>query len=386
MRILHTADWHLGRVLHGVNLISDQEYVLEQLIDLAAEARVDAVLIAGDIFDRSVPPAEAVALLNRVLTALWRRTGAQVMIIAGNHDSPERISFAQELLREQRLVMTGTLGKAQMPVVLHDTHGPVHFCPLPYAEPAFVRQAFGDQEALTHDLAMAGMIKAMMRQIPAEARTVAVGHAFVAGGMASESERPLTAVGGADQVDPSRFASFHYTALGHLHRPQQAGSERIRYAGSLLKYSFSESDHHKGVTLLELDQRGSLLSQEAISLKPRRDLRVLKGTLTELRRAGENDPACEDYIKAVLTDEGALFDPMGKIRSVYPNALEIERPRFAGSVDAGIPRTDCRRVSDSDLFAEFFKEVTDAPLSDSETKAVAEAFDAFYRQEREVER
>lgn len=382
MRIIHTADWHLGRSLHGHNLIEEQAHVLLQFIKLADESGVDAVIIAGDVFDRSQPSADAVSLLNTVLTSLCQELKIPTIVIAGNHDNPERIGFAQQILLSRHLYMVGPLQGFWQPIRIDDQYGPVYFCPLPYADPAFVRHFIGDEQIDNHHTGLQAMLLHLTAALPASSRKVAIAHAFISGGEESESERPLTAVGGAGQVPASLFAPFHYSALGHLHGPQSIGRDQIRYAGSLLKYSFAEAEHRKGITLLEIDAEGRTLSLENIPLSPRRELRCIEGSLQAILKgslAGENH---DDYIKVILLDEGALLDPMGKLRQVYPNLLELQRP-ILKSMPANLnSERDFRNLSEVDLFTSFYKQVAGRHLSEQEGQVLARLIDGFYAQER----
>jgi exonuclease SbcD len=382
MRILHTSDWHLGRIFHGIHLTEDQACLLDQLVLLVKDVRPEIILIAGDVYDRSVPPTEAVKLLDEVLSRIILDLKVPVMLIAGNHDSPERLGFGTRLLAQQGLYLFGQIGKNLSPVVLHDSHGPVHFCPVPYAEPPLVKDRLGAQEAGDHNLAMMAAINHFLAQVPPGARTVAMAHAYVLGCEESESERPL-AVGGAGSVDAACFRPFHYTALGHLHQPQPAGSGRIRYSGSLMKYSFSETAQRKSVTLVEMDEDGEV-RQEEIVLSPRREVRRLEGYLTDILAGPSKGENREDYLMVSIKDTGAILDIMGKLRGVYPNVLHIERS-FLG--EGGVLRGmggDHRRLSELELFASFFKEVTGKPLSDGETKVFVSAANTLNREEREV--
>ncbi len=278
MRFVHTADWHLGRLFHGRHLTEDQAVVLERLVDLLRDAKAEALVIAGDVYDRAVPPVEAVRLLDDVLTRVRRDVGIPVILIAGNHDAPDRIGFGARLLAGEGLHVFGRPGEAPGAVDLRDGHGPVRFHALPYAEPALVREATGNEEVHTHDAAFREVLARARRD--GGARHVLVAHAFVAGATESDSERPLS-VGGSGAVGADALAGFDYVALGHLHRPQRAGSECARYAGSLLKYSFSEADHRKGVLVVEMGRAGDV-TVEPGALPPRHDVRILEGTLTDL--------------------------------------------------------------------------------------------------------
>jgi len=394
MRLIHTADWHLGRLFHNVHLTDDQEHLLEQLVALVAEVKPAAVLIAGDLYDRAVPPTEAVELLDSVLTEIVDGYGVPVIAIAGNHDSAVRVGFAASLLRERGLHMVGELPQAASPIVLRDEHGPVHVHALPYADAAEARYAYGDETI--HDqqaVAAAGVARALAAT-PAGERRVAVAHAFVAGALESESERPLS-VGGATQVPAAVFDGFDYVALGHLHRPQTCGSETVRYSGSLLKYSFAEHDHDKSVSLVEIGAPGSAdgdvgaagrarVTVETVAFTPRREVRRLEGTLAELLARGAFDPRPDDYVLAALLDRGALLDPIGRLRSVYPNALSIERPLYRAAGAAGERRPRPRSGGGHELFDTFFDYATGERLDEQERVELAAIIDRLERRRREA--
>lgn len=379
MRFLHTADWHLGRVYHGVSLLEDQAHVLREFVRIAAELRPDAILIAGDIYDRSVPPADAVRLLDDVLTELVSGLGITVVVIAGNHDGPDRLAFGSSLLTRAGLTVCGPVSAQVQPLMLRDADGEVAVYPLPYAEPALVRAALGDDTIHDHHAALAAQLDAIRASHPAGVRAVVVAHAFVLGGSESESERPLT-VGGTGAVDASVFDGFDYVALGHLHRPQRAGSDRVQYSGSLLKYSFAEAGHLKSVNLVELDGAGNC-SVEQIALKPRRDLRIVEGTLEDIVAAAADDPGRADYVLARLSDSGALLDAMGKLRSAYPNALAIERPALHGEGE-GRAAEDHRRVRIDTLFAGFYTEMTGQALDEAGSAVLARIVDELEHEGR----
>ncbi len=393
MRLIHTADWHLGRLFHTTHLTADQEHVLERFISLVAEVKPHAVLISGDLYDRAVPPTEAVELLDHVLTTIVAGLGVPVVAIAGNHDSPTRLGFGSALLREHGLHLFGEPSCRPQAVVLADEHGPVHIHALPFADAAVARSVYEDDDIHDqHAVVAAGVARA--RSASGE-RRVAVAHAFVAGAAETpESERPIS-VGGATQVPAAVFDGFDYVALGHLHRPQRAGGAHVRYAGSLLKYSFAEHDHHKSVSVVEIGAPGSTpadagatgrarVSVETVALAPRRDVRRLSGTLDELIAAGATDPSRDDYIHASLLDPGALFDPIGRLRTVYPNTLCIERPRYEPANAGGETRPRPGGVSDIDLFGSFFRYVTGEALADGERLALADVVDGLERRRREA--
>lgn len=381
MRILHTSDWHLGRIFHGIHLTDDQAHVLDQFVQLVGYAKPEAVLIAGDVYDRSVPPTEAVKLLDEVLSRILLDARVPVILIAGNHDSPERLEFGTRLLARQGLHIVGQVGQGLAPVIIYDIHGPVYFCPLPYAEPSLVRERLAAPEAADHHLAMQQQIRQLSSTIPAGVRTVALAHAFVAGGEGCESERPLS-VGGSGTVEASCFRPFHYTALGHLHRPQNIEGN-IHYAGSLMKYSFAEHSHKKSVTLVEMDG-GGYLTLEQVSLSARREVRCLEGYLSEILAAPDSSANKNDYLMVTLKDSGAILDAIGKLREVYPNVLHIERPHLLSGGELRGPAGDHRRQNELDLFASFFEQVTGESLTAEQSRTFTAALEALYRQEREA--
>jgi len=380
LRILHTSDWHLGRIFYGIHLTDDQAYVLEQFIRVVSDVKPDVILIAGDVYDRSVPPTDAVKLLDEVISRVVMDCKVPVLLIAGNHDSPERLGFGTRLLARQGLFISGQPGDNLAPVIIQDSHGPVYFCPIPYAEPSAVREKLAVPEATDHDSSMRSLIKHFTAAIPPGARTVAIAHAFVAGCESSESERPLT-VGGAGTVDASCFQPFHYVALGHLHKSQKTGGDHVQYAGSLMKYSFSEANHQKSINLVQMDGAGKT-TLEKIPLSPRRDVRCLEGYLKDILAGPKNGENREDYVMVTLKDTGAILDAIGKLREVYPNILHIERPYLFEGGELRGPRGDHRHISEMDLFSSFFEQVTGVPLSGEEAGAFAEIVESFYRQER----
>lgn len=379
-RLLHTADWHLGRILHGVHLTDDQRVLLDRLVQVVQEQRPDAVLVAGDVFDRAVPPPDAVRLLDQTLSRIVLDLGVPVVMVAGNHDSPDRLGFGSRILAQRGLVVAGAPSDRVPSLRLHDEHGPLDIHALPYCEPAAVRQVFPDAAVPDHAAAMARMVEHLLAQAPAGVRRVLVGHAFVAGGLVAESERALS-VGGAGTVDAASLAAFDFVALGHLHRRQSVGSDRIRYSGSLFKYSFSESEHRKSVDLVTIGAPGEVPAVQAIALEGPRDLRRLDGTIQALL-AAPHGPGRDDYISVMLRDPGLVYDAIGKLRAVYPNVLHIERPEFVPA-EGTLRGIDRRAMEDGEVFARFFLEVTGESLSEAEATVLKDEMDALARRERE---
>jgi DNA repair protein SbcD/Mre11 len=359
MRFLHTSDWHLGKTLCNANLLDDQAHALDQVVAMARDTRAEALVVAGDLYDRAVPPKEAVALLDEVLDRLVRGCGVPVLIIAGNHDSPERLGFASGFLGTQGLHLAGPLDPDPAPVVIGDAA----FHLLPYADPALARFALGEGELRTHQDVLAAQLERARRRHPAGTRFVAVAHAFVAGGSASDSEMGLS-VGGTGEVDPALFATCDYAALGHLHRPQEAGQAHVRYAGSLLKYSASEAGHVKALTLVELPGQGPART-EPLPLTPRRDLRRLRGRFEDLLK-GPHGPA-EDYLFLDLLDEGPVLDAMARLRQIYPNLLGIQPAASAAPSGGDVLDIRTRELDPDPLFRAFFQEIQGRPMDGDES-------------------
>ncbi|MCE5244705.1 MAG: exonuclease SbcCD subunit D [Syntrophobacteraceae bacterium] len=384
MRFIHTADWHLGRILHQVHLTQDQAHVLDQLEALARESRADALLIAGDVYDRAVPPPDAVGLLDDFLSRMVLGLKVPVVLIAGNHDSPERLGFGARLHAAGGLHLAGRLSADPPAVEFHDRFGPVLVHALPYAEPAFVRERLDRDTICDHDSAMSALLDRVRESRPSGARSILVTHAFVAGGEECESERHLT-VGGTGTVGPGRFEGFHYVALGHLHRAQAMSGNRLQYSGSLLKYSFSEANQPKSVHVVEMDARGDC-AVERVALTPRRDVRCIRGTMKELLAGPASGESREDYITAVLTDPEPVLDAMGKLSAVYPNLLHIDRTYLASGGENCRPGADHRRLGDAELFSAFFSQVTGEELTGEEKKSFAGIVDTLRQREREADR
>jgi exonuclease SbcD len=385
MKFIHTADWHLGKLVQGVYMTEDQRYILQQLVDVVEQERPDAVVIAGDLYDRAVPPTEAVDLLDKLFEKIVIELNTPILAIAGNHDSPDRLNFATGIMEARGLHLVGQLKQKLNPVVLRDEYGEVHFHLVPYTDPAQVRYTFDDEEIRSHDDAMKAITNEIEAGLDTSARHVFVGHAFVTPGATpqentSQSERPLS-IGGAEFVHAEYFKAFHYTALGHLHQAHHVSNETIRYAGSPLKYSISEETHRKGFLIVEIDGTGAV-SVEKREFKPLRDMRRVIAPIEEIER----HEVSKDYVFVTLLNDNPVLFPMEKVRSVYPNALHVERKVIvtAGSAadgsDAGEGMAR-REVDPVTLFAAFYKEVKGIPLSDDKQKLFAETYANVLREE-----
>ncbi|WP_223066871.1 exonuclease SbcCD subunit D [Paenibacillus caui] len=383
MKIFHTADWHLGKLVQGVYMTEDQAYVLEQLIlDIESE-QPDVVVIAGDLYDRAVPPTEAVQLLDSVLEKIVLQLKIPVVAIAGNHDSPSRLDFGSGIMKAAGLHIAGELTYPLNPVVLSDEYGEVHFHLIPYAEPGKVRYLLGDDEIRTHDDAMRKLTDGLKESLDPNARHVLVGHAFVtplgeAEENTSDSERPLS-IGGAEYVSAKHFEGFHYTALGHLHQAHHVGVETVRYSGSPLKYSISEENHKKGYLIVELDEQGQAKIEKRY-LSPRRDMRTVEGLMADIER----HPVNEDYVFVRLLDEAAVLSPMERVRSVYPNAMHVERKRaIAGLVGESSAAGGRAKMDELSLFKAFYQEVSGSELSPETEKLFIETLQEIHGKEGE---
>ncbi|PFK42866.1 exonuclease sbcCD subunit D [Bacillus cereus] len=384
MKFFHTADWHLGKLVHGVYMTEDQRIVLDQFVQAVEEEKPDAVIIAGDLYDRAIPPTEAVDLLNEVLQKIVIDLQTTVIAVAGNHDSPDRIHFGSSLMKKQGLHIVGQFQFPYEPVVLHDAYGEVHFHLVPYADPSIVRHVMKNEDIRSHDDAMRIFMNELSETMDQEARHVFVGHAFVtSSGEAeentSDAERPLS-IGGAEYVNSHYFDKFHYTALGHLHQAHFVRNETIRYSGSPLAYSISEERHKKGYYIVELDRAGEMTIEKRL-FAPRRQVRTVEAKIDDLLK----HPTSEDYVFVKLLDENPVLQPMEKIRSVYPNAMHVERSiqrrEFTEANEVAVSR---HKTDDLSLLKAFYKEMKGSDLSEGKERLFLEVLQTV--QEREGER
>lgn len=377
MKILHTADLHLGRQFNGMSLEDDHQVILDQIVQAIVAHRPDVFLIAGDIFDRAMPPASAVRQFNAFLTRVARETAAAVVMIAGNHDSGDRIGSMSIMTDARRALIRGPIAADETPLVLEDEHGPVAFSALPFAYEHAARECFGDEAIATPEDVLSAQMAAARTRLPEGARWVIVAHAFVAGANGSESERPLARISGIETVCPEVFDGAHYVALGHLHRPQSVGMAHIRYAGAPLAFGFDESGEPKSMNLVDLDANGTA-TIHAIPFVPPRGVRVLRGKLAELVLSAPSP----DFVKAVLIDDAPLIDPMKRLREVFPNACQLtyardERaPEVKSALQAQIKINDPIQV-----IGNFLEHVRGERLADSELALVASALHDLRKEE-----
>ncbi|MDN3017060.1 exonuclease SbcCD subunit D [Paenibacillus sp. BSR1-1] len=367
MKFIHTADWHLGKLVHGVYMTENQREALEQFIEIVAEEKPDAVIIAGDLYDRSVPPTDAVELLDEILFKINVELKTPVVAIAGNHDSAERLSFGSSWYKHSQFYLSGKLSNSFKPVHING----VNFYLVPYAEPGVVRQLLGDDSIHSHQDAMKTLIGKMEETLNPNEPNVLVGHAFVLGGQTSDSERILS-VGGSGCVGAELFEPFSYTALGHLHSPDAIKHNKVKYSGSLLKYSFSEAKQNKSISIIEMDDKGNFTHRYR-SLTPKHDMRELEGHLEELL-----DPhfyekeRIHDYLKITLLDEGALIDPINKLRQVFPNVLHLERKIDVTDLKKkqSFNAVRSEKKSEIELFEQFYTEMTTSEFTQDKKDAV----------------
>ena len=373
MKLIHLSDLHIGKRVNEVSMIEDQAYILLQILQIIDAERPDAVLIAGDVYDKSVPSAEAVTLFDDFLYRLSRRN-VPVFIISGNHDSPERLSFGGRLMEGKGIHISPVYDGTVTPITLEDAAGPVHFWLLPFVKPSQVRRFYPDAGIETYTDACRAAVEQMA--LNKEERNVLLLHQFVTGAATCESEE--ISVGGTDNVDASVFDDFDYVALGHIHGPQNIGSNRIRYCGTPLKYSFSEEHHHKSITVVNLGKKGELQLQLR-PLTPRRDLRSLRGTFAALSdKAFYETTDTGDYLHILLTDEEDVPEALGKLRLIYPNIMKL-------SYDNTRTRTSCilegaadvKSKSPLQLFEELYELQNNQPMSDVQRQFAEELIETI---------
>lgn len=393
MKIFHTGDWHIGKIVNQVHMTEDQAYALDNLVELMAAEKPDVLIIAGDIYDRGVPPVEAVELLDNILSKILLELQIPVLIVSGNHDSPDRLGFGSNILRAKGLHIAGRFEAEIRRVTLEDEHGPVNFYLVPYAAPAVVKDILGREDISDHDTALKAIVEVIKENWAPAERNILIYHGFVRGSSElelSESEKPLSLIslGGADYVNVAHFTDFAYTALGHLHGPQSAGQERVRYSGSLLKYSFSETSQHKAFTIVKIGADG-IVETEYRSLKTLRDMRKIKGQLQALLNpAVYRDTNVEDYLHVTLTDEGELLEPMAKLRQVYPNVLALEfaaKERQAGE-DKTSAGEGYKQKTKLELFRDFYCDITGREFTPAKERLVAQVIEEVENEERGASR
>jgi len=375
MKLIHLSDLHLGKRVNEFSMLEDQAHILTKILDIIDEQQPQVVLIAGDVYDKAVPSAEAVELFDDFLVRLAKR-GLKVFVISGNHDSPERIAFGGRLMDRSGVYLSPVYSGKVAPVTLRDEFGEVDFYMLPFVKPANVRRFFPEQEINSYTDALSAAIGAM--NIDRSRRSVLITHQLVTGALRTESED--ISVGGADNVDASVFEPFDYVALGHIHRAQRCGSKRIRYCGTPLKYSFSEAKDQKSVTIVELREKGSL-ELSFVPLVPKRDLVELRGTYNELTLKSfyEGTSYREDYVHITLTDEEDIPDVLHKLRVIYKNIMKLDydnrRTRHSAQINGA---TEGTRKSPLEQFSEFYQLQNGQALSEEQRAFMAELIEKIW--------
>ena len=371
VKIIHLSDLHLGKRVREFSMLEDQEYILTKIINVIDEEDAEAVIIAGDVYDKPLPSAEAVQLFDDFLVRLAKRD-LQVFIISGNHDSAERIAFGSRLMDRSGIHLSPVYDGSVTPIAIEDDLGTVCFYMLPFLKPANVRRFFQDESVLSYTDAVRTAIAHM--DIDQKNRNILITHQFVTGASRCESED--ISVGGADNVDASVFEPFDYVALGHIHGPQSVGKETVRYCGTPLKYSFSEKDHEKSVTVVEIKAKDDI-AIHTVPLAPKHDLREIRGTYEELTlRSNYEGTATDDYLHIILTDEEDVPDAVGRLRAVYPNLMKLDYDNTRTRNSAYIENTEnIEKKSEIELFAELYEKQNGKSMSEEQLKFSIELFE-----------
>ena len=411
MRFLHTADWHLGRIFYGQYLTDDQAYVLEhQFFTILKEEKIDGILLAGDVFDRAVPPIEAIELWDSIITRLAMDYKVPLFVVSGNHDGAERLEVGRSMLSESGIHIWGSPHHALQPFEFEGADGRVAICPMPFSEPRHIGDALGlssnesksvdtdmvddtlfsyvddkDQEAVAinlhnYDQMYQAWSDYLYKQVPKRMRSIAISHAFVMGGEVGGSERTLS-VGGSEQVNPRVFKDFHYTALGHLHGPQRMGADQIRYSGSPLKYSFDEHGQKKSFTIIDMDTKGSV-DISTIPVEAKRDVVILEGYFEDLLNNKELQAKHkDDYVQARLLDTMPIMDGMARLRQVYPRCMTIELVGRVATPMAVMGDVVFKELNERQLFNQFAENVWKKPLTEEEQSYTDSVWDRIIKED-----
>lgn len=386
MKLMHIADLHIGKRVNEFSMLEDQKHILNNILDIVDEVKPAGILMAGDIYDKSVPAGEAVEVLDEFLTGLAARQ-VHIFIVSGNHDSPERLNFGSRIMEKNGVYIAGTFDGTLKHITLQDEYGPVHIYLLPFIKPALVAPHYAKEEIVFYEDAVKAVIEDC--QIDTKERNILVAHQYItsSGKEPERCDSETLAIGGLDNIDASVFKPFDYVALGHLHGPQSIGRDSIRYAGSPLKYSFSEVRHHKSVTIVEFAPKGTL-DIKKYPLTPIRDMREIKGPLAELIRVGASEAdseetsgtatgtgLCQDYVRAILTDEEEVYDAIGQLRQVYPNVMRLDFENNRGRQDTdsrSAASGDVARKSPLELFEEFYSKQNEMDMTEEQSQIMLE--------------
>ncbi len=366
MIFLHLSDLHIGKRVNEFSMLEDQQYILTKIINIADEKKADGVIIAGDVYDKAVPSAEAVQLFDDFLYRLKKRD-LQVFVISGNHDSMERLAFGARLMEQSRIYISPVYDGTCTPVTIQDEFGKICIYMLPFIKPANVRRFYPEENTDTYTDAIKCAISHM--DIDSKNRNILITHQFVTGAVASDSEE--ISVGGSDNVDANVFADFDYVALGHIHGPQFIGRETLRYSGTPLKYSFSEKNHIKSVTVVTIGKKNDI-QIDTVPLKPKHDMREIKGTYNELTlRSNYEGTNTDDYMNIILTDEEDIPDAIGRLRTIYPNIMKLQYDNTRTKNSTQIKSIEnIQHKQPYELFEEFYEKQNGKPMSDIQKKYV----------------
>ena len=411
MRFLHTADWHLGRIFYGQYLTDDQAYVLEhQFFTILKEEKIDGILLAGDVFDRAVPPIEAIELWDSIITRLAMDYKVPLFVVSGNHDGAERLEVGRSMLSESGIHIWGSPHHALQPFEFEGFDGRVAICPMPFSEPRRIGDALGlnsseskpvdtdmtddtlfsyvddkDQEAVAlnlhnYDQMYQAWSDYLYKQVPKQMRSIAISHAFVMGGEVGGSERTLS-VGGSEQVSPHVFKNFHYTALGHLHGPQRMGADHIRYSGSPLKYSFDEHGQKKSFTIIDMDTNGNI-DISTIPVEAKREVVILEGYFEDLlNNIALQTKHKDDYVQARLLDTMPIMDGMAKLRQVYHRCMTIELAGRIATPVVDMGDAVFKELDERQLFNQFAETVWKEPLTEAEQSYINSVWDRIIKED-----
>ena len=378
MKFVHLSDLHIGKRVHEYSLIEDQRYILTKIINIIDEIKAQGVIIAGDIYDKPVPPAEAVQLFDDFLYRLSKRN-LQVFIISGNHDSAERIAFASRLIEQSGVHLSPVYNGEVTPVTLTDEHGDIDIYMLPFIKPQHVRKLFEEETISSYTDAIRVAVENM--NIDTDKRNILITHQFVTGSTRCDSED--VSVGGTDNVDSSVFSDFDYVALGHIHSPQNCGSEKIRYCGTPLKYSFSEAKHQKSVTVVDFLEKGNM-EISTIPLVPLRDLKEIKGKYEEImsRDFYSDTTYQDDYMSIILTDEEEVYNALSNLRVVYKNLMKIEYDnKRTRQNNAVVEAVDVEKESPLKLFSDFYELQNNQALTDEQTEFMENLIEKIWEEQ-----
>ena len=391
MRFLHTADWHLGRIFYGQYLTDDQAHVLEnQFFSILKDEKIDGILLAGDVFDRAVPPIEAIELWDSIITRLAMDYKVPLFVVSGNHDGAERLEVGRSMLSQSGIHIWGSPHHALQPFEFEGVDGKVAICPMPFSEPRRVGDALGlgfvtpsletGLNLHNYDQMYQAWSNHLRNQVPKGMRSIAISHAFVIGGDVGGSERTLS-IGGSEQVSPQVFKDFHYTALGHLHGPQRMGADYIRYSGSPLKYSFDEHTQKKSFTIIDMDAKGNV-DISTIPVEAKRDVVILEGYFEDLL----NNKALQakhkdDYVQARLLDTMPIMDGMAKLRQVYHRCMTIDLVGRVATPMADMDEAVFKELNERELFNQFAETVWKEPLTEREQQYINSVWDRILKED-----